>query len=126
MELALTRALGARRTQLAQLAKSRALTSPQNFIDDKRMALFSLSSRLEQDIRLSLTDKRGKFASLTASLEALNPMSVISRGYSAVYDNSGKLIKSVRQIEKGDRFTFRTTDGSVVGDVVEIIQDTKE
>ncbi len=126
MELALTRALGARRTQLAQLAKSRALTSPQNFIDDKRMTLFSLSTRLEQDIKLALTDKRSRFASLTASLEALNPMSVISRGYSAVYDNSGKLIKSVSQIEKGDRFTFRTTDGSVVGDVVEIMQDTKE
>ncbi len=124
MELALTRAVGARRTQLSQLAKSRALTSPQNFIDDKRMTLFALSTRLEQDIKLTLTDKRGKFASLTASLEALNPMSVISRGYSAVYDNSGKLIKSVSQIEKGDRFTFRTTDGSVVGDVVEIVQDT--
>ncbi len=123
MELALTRAVSTRRTQLSQLAKSRALTSPQNFIDDKRMALFSLSTRLEQDIKLTLTDKRGKFASLTASLEALNPMSVISRGYSAVYDNSGKLIKSVRQIEKGDRFTFRTTDGNVVGDVVEIIED---
>ena len=126
MDLALTRAVGARRTQLSQLAKSRALTSPQNFIDDKRMTLFSLSTRLEQDMKLALTDKRGSFASLTASLEALNPMSVISRGYSAVYDDSGKLIKSVNQIEKGDRFTFRTTDGSVVGDVVEIVRDTED
>lgn len=126
MDLALTRVIGARRTQLAQLSKSRALTSPQNFIDDKRMSLLTLSARLEQDIKLTLTDKRGKFASLTASLEALNPMSVISRGYSAVYDDKGKLIKSVSQINKGDRFTFRTTDGSVVGDVVEIMQDMKE
>lgn len=125
MELALTRSIGARRSQLAQLSKSRALTSPQNFIDDKRMLLLSLSARLEQEMKLSLTQKRAGFASLTASLEALNPMSVISRGYSAVFDGDGKLIKSVRQIEKGDRFTFRTTDGSVVGDVVEIMQDKK-
>lgn len=126
MQLALTKTLDVRRTQLSQLAKSRALTSPQNFIDDKRMVLLSMSTRLEQDMKLALTEKRGKFASLTASLEALNPMSVIARGYSAVYDESGKLIKSVSQIEKGDRFTFRTTDGSVVGDVVDIVRDTED
>ena len=90
------------------------------------MLLLSLSGRLEQEMKLSLTDKRGRFASLTASLEALNPMSVISRGYSAVFGDDGKLIKSVKQIEKGDRFTFRTTDGSVVGEAVEIIKEPKD
>lgn len=126
MELALTKNIGMRRTQLSQLAKSRALTSPQNFIDDKRMVLLSLASRMEQEMKLSLTDKRGRFASLTASLEALNPMSVISRGYSAVFDDSGKLIKSTRQIKKGDRFRFRTTDGSVIGEAIEVAPDKKE
>ena len=115
MELALSKSVSQRRSELSRLKASRALTSPQNFIDDKRMALVTLSSRLEQDMKLSLTDKRGRFASLTASLEALNPMSVISRGYSAVFDGSGKLIKSVKQINVGDSFTFRTTDGTVEG-----------
>lgn len=123
MELSLTKNIGMQRTRLEQLAKSRALTSPQNFIDDKRMAVLSLAGRMEQGIKLSLTDKRGKFASLTASLEALNPMSVISRGYSAVFDDSGKLVKSTKQIKKGDRFKFRTTDGSVLGEAVEVITD---
>ncbi len=125
MELALTKNIGMQRTRLEQLAKSRALTSPQNFIDDKRMAVLSLAGRMEQGIKLSLTNKRGRFASLTASLEALNPMSVISRGYSAVFDDSGKLVKSTKQIKKGDRFKFRTTDGSVIGEAVEVITDKK-
>ena len=125
MELALTKRISTGRNSLATLAKSRALTSPKNFIDDKRMAVLSLSNSLEREMKLSLTAKRGRFASLTASLEALNPMSVISRGYSAVFDNSGKLIKSVRQIEKGQRFTFRTTDGSVVGEAVDIVPETE-
>jgi len=123
MELALTKNIGMQRTRLEQLARSRALTSPQNFIDDKRMAVLSLAGRMEQGIKLSLTNKRGRFASLTASLEALNPMSVISRGYSAVFDDSGRLVKSTKQIKKGDRFKFRTTDGSVLGEAVEVITD---
>ena len=126
MELALTKSIAARRNELARLSKTRALTSPQNFIDDKRMLLVSLSGRLEQEMKLSLTGKRARFASLTASLEALNPMSVISRGYSAVFGGDGKLIRSVGQIKEGDRFTFRTTDGSVVGEAVEIIKETKD
>ncbi len=123
MEASLAKSIATKRTALTQLASGRALTSPQNFIDDKRMLLISLSERMEQSMRLVLTAKRGSFASLTASLEALNPMSVISRGYSAVFCEDGKLIKSVAQLKKGDRFTFRTVDGSVVGETTEIIKD---
>lgn len=125
MELSLSKSLSARRSELAVLAKSRALTSPQNFIDDKRMALLSLSGELEKVMKLELTSRRARFASLTASLEALNPMSVISRGYSAVFDNTGRLVKSVKQLSLGDRFTFRTVDGSVVGEAVEINENTE-
>ncbi len=121
MELALTKKMGVYRDELARLKSSRALTSPQNFIDDKRMAVLSLSGTLEAQMKLMLTNKRGQFASLTASLEALNPMSVISRGYSAVFTDDGGLIKSVKQIKEGDRFTFRTTDGTVSGRAEEIV-----
>jgi len=126
MELALTKRIGANRDSLARLKASRALTSPKNFIDDKRMAVLSLSGMLEQEMKLSLTNKRGQFTSLTASLEALNPMSVISRGYSAVFDEGGKVVKSVKQIKKGDLFTFRTTDGTVKGRAEEISEAKKE
>ena len=85
------------------------------------MAVLSLSGTLEAQMKLMLTNKRGQFASLTASLEALNPMSVISRGYSAVFTDDGGLIKSVKQIKEGDRFTFRTTDGTVSGRAEEIV-----
>ena len=126
MELSLSRSVSIRRGELARLKESRALTSPQYFIDDKRMALLSLGTLLEQDMKISLTEKRGNFARLTASLEALNPMSVISRGYSAVFGEDGKLIKSVTQINEGDSFTFRTTDGTVRGRAEEITPECKQ
>ncbi|MBQ8509046.1 MAG: exodeoxyribonuclease VII large subunit [Clostridia bacterium] len=122
MELSFSKQLSAYRGALANLSGSRALTSPQNFIDDKRMALLSLSGELENVMKLELSGKRAEFASLTASLQALNPMSVIARGYSAVFGEDGKLIRSVEQLDKGDRFTFRTMDGEVIGETVEIIR----
>ena len=125
MELALTRRIKAGREELSELASSRALTSPKNFVDDKRMALLALSNELESRIKLGLSAKRADFSSLTASLEALNPMSVISRGYAAVFTEDGELVKSVAQLETGDKFLLRTSDGRVRGEVMEIIRDEK-
>ena len=119
MELALTKKIKACREELSDLSSSRALTSPQSFIDDKRMALDSLSKELESSLKLGIAAKRSDFAALTASLEALNPMSVISRGYAAVFIGN-KVVKSVDQLDKGERFTLRLSDGSVRGEVMEI------
>ena len=119
MELALFKRIKLCREELAGLSGSRALTSPQSFIDDKRMALDSLSKELESSLKLGIASKRADFASLTASLEALNPMSVISRGYAAVFIGN-KVVRSVDQLDKGERFTMRLSDGSVRGEVMEI------
>ena len=119
MELALTKKIKACREELSDLSSSRALTSPQSFIDDKRMTLDSLSKELESSLKLGIAAKRSDFAALTASLEALNPMSVISRGYAAVFIGN-KVVKSVDQLDKGERFTLRLSDGSVRGEVMEI------
>ncbi len=126
MELSFTRTLHGRREELAQLASSRVLTSPRNVLDDRRMKLIAASGELEQKMKLLMSAKRGSFASLTASLDALNPLSVISRGYSAVFDERGMLIKSVKQVKPGDRFAFRTADGRVIGEAKEIIENDGE
>ena len=126
MELALTKMIKSCRGELAALSGSRALTSPQNFIDDRRMALDSLSGELESSLKLGLASKRADFAALTASLQALNPMSVISRGYAAVFIGDGELVKSTKQLDKGERFTLRLSDGLVRGEVMEIEEEKTE
>ncbi len=125
MELSFSKQNTARRNLLRSYQASRALTSPKNFIDDKRMAVLSLGNQLEQNMKISLTARRGRFASLVASLEALNPMSVISRGYCAVFDGEKGLVRSIKQIKPGDEFTVKTSDGSIIGKTVEVIEDKK-
>ena len=54
--------------------------------DDKALDVVSVDC----DTFSTIAVYEGAGIRLTAKLEALNPMSVISRGYSAVFDNSGK------------------------------------
>jgi len=120
MENALTRQIRADRDRLTSFSRSRVMTSPQNFIDDKRVLLMSLANETESKMTVAVGRKREKFVSLTASMEALNPMAVISRGYAAVFDGEKRVIKSVGQVRQGDRVTLCLSDGRIVGEVKEI------
>lgn len=105
------------RQRLNELAGKRVLNTPDYIVDDRRFQLMNLDARMENGMKYSLSLKKEVFARYTSKLEALNPMSVISRGYSAVFSDSGQLIKSVDQVEVGDRLNFKTVDGSVSAEV---------
>ncbi|MBE6605472.1 MAG: exodeoxyribonuclease VII large subunit [Ruminococcaceae bacterium] len=113
MELSLTKKLEASRRRLEGAAKSRVLSNPKYLVEDKRMMLLNTSGRLDNSFFISFEKKKQEFALKTARLEALNPMSVISRGYSAVFLGDGTLVKSVDQVKCGDTFAFKTADGEV-------------
>ena len=57
--------------------------------------------------------KRAEFQYKTAKMEALNPLAVVARGYSAVFDEKGVLVKSISQLAPGDGVSFALTDGKV-------------
>ncbi len=105
------------RQKLNELAGKRVLNTPDYIVDDRRFQLMNLDARMENGMKYSLSIKKEAFARYTSKLEALNPMSVISRGYSAVFSDGGQLIKSVDQVEVGDRLNFKTVDGTVSAEV---------
>ena len=117
MLLLLNNNLKNRRKRVEELASRRVLNSPSYIIDDRRLALLTLTGKMESAQKILIADKKQRFVSLTAKLEALNPMSVISRGYSAVFSDDGRIIKSVNDVNVGDGFSFVTTDGTVKGRV---------
>ena len=80
-------------------------------MDDRRLLLDSLSASLDGAVSNTLERKKLIFEKSLKHIEALNPISIISRGYSAVFAKDGSLVKSVDSINIGDEVSFRTTDG---------------
>ena len=113
----LTQVIARHRDQLNNLAASRALTNPMNVLDDKRMQIASLSERmaLAEMNTLSLLDARMRAS--VGKLDALNPLSILSRGYSAVYGNDGSIIKSASQMEIGQTVTLHVADGEADAEI---------
>jgi exodeoxyribonuclease VII large subunit len=116
----LTQVIARRREYLKRLSDSRALRNPMNFIDDKRMHLSTLTERLALSQTNSLSIKQAQLKAIAGKMEALNPLSVLSRGYSAVYGENGEIIKHTDQLAPGASITFRLADGEADAQIREV------
>lgn len=111
--------------RLKALSASRALTSPMNTIDDRSMTLLSLSERLNRAAERVVLSKKSDMERSAAALNALNPLSILSRGYSAVFSGS-KVIKSVNDVKVGEEIVMKLRDGDITAAAVKITPNKNE
>lgn len=100
------------RQRLLRSSTSRSLRSPMHTVEDRRMAVASLAQRMDPAMGRELEKRRGALAAAGGALGALNPMSVLTRGFCAAFSGAGQLIKSVGQVAAGDEITIQMTDGT--------------
>lgn len=103
---ALRRELKSLRQRLVDLSQKRVMQSPKNYIDDKRMQLDFLSSRLCAALPKKLASSRERYIRLAAALDAMSPLKVLGRGYAIACGPDG-VVKNASDVHKGDRITVR-------------------
>ena len=108
------------RAGLDRLAVSRVLTSPEGAYRLRRETVTGLEKRLNLSMSRHLTNKRQSMERGAASLGALNPLSVLGRGYALVQTEEGRVIPTAAELTVGDRVNLRFADGSAKVSVEEI------
>lgn len=98
---------------LRMLAQSRILQKPEYLLDPVRMRLSDASGRLDRAVGLQHERKKERLARQCASLEALNPLGVLARGYAAVSNAEQQTVTRAAQIRAGEPLTVRFSDGTV-------------
>lgn len=97
---------------LGQITASRVFTRPEQMLDHFRMHLDEREADLNRAIEQTLLQRKQSTASMAGKLQALNPLSILSRGYATV-SRDGASITSVKQINDNDTLDIRMADGSV-------------
>ena len=120
MAAALQRQLKNARKHLDLLASSAALQSPEGYIKQQRKTLDINRNKLIQAQERLLAIYRKQHVAFAAKLDAMSPLKVLTRGYSVVQDLHGDLIKSVKQVEIGERLCIGMGDGSLHATVMDI------
>lgn len=118
----LLRQLKASQRHLDMLASSPAMQQPDGYILQRRSNLEMLQNRLIAAQNTNLARAYNRFVANTSKLDAMSPLKVLSRGYSLTTDNSGCVLKSVKQVRTDEQIQVRLNDGilhATVNDVKE-------
>lgn len=108
---AMSKKLATLRAKLDSITSKRVMLDPMVSIDDRRIELDRYRDRLISEQERINQQKKHELLRLAASLDAMSPLKVLSRGYAIAADGEGKVIKSISSVNKGDMLSLRLTDG---------------
>ena len=124
MAASVNRQIVSARKRLNMLSCSPALLSPTGYLDQKRQNLMRIQERMiAAQIRFVDRKKQG-FIGLTAKLDAMSPMKVLTRGYAMTQKDSGEVVRSVRQTDVGDTLRISLSDGQLCATVTEVKENS--
>lgn len=126
MASSLARQIKNAKRHLAVLASSGSLKSPDGYLRLRREALSSVTSRLAASGQRVLDKRRQHFVGLTAKLDAMSPLKVLTRGYAITQREDGALLRSVKQIGRGEQVHVTLGDGKLTATVSEIKENCYE
>ena len=115
-----TRQLKNARRQLNMLAQSPSLTSPEQYIIQRKKALELLKGRIFTAQTRVIHAHKQRFIAATAKLDAMSPLKVLTRGYAMAQDEEKNLVRSVKQTKPGDQLYISVSDGVLTTTVTEI------
>lgn len=119
MANALGRQIKASRQHLKVLSESQSLKSPTGYLEQRRRNLQLLQNRLAAAQNASLARCKQRYIANISKLDAMSPLKVLTRGYSMAQTEDGTLLRSVSQVELGQRISVSLSDGRISATVME-------
>lgn len=96
--------------KLSLIKEKLKMRSPSAIIDDRMATVDSLLARAAVSVDRQFSREAARFAAAAGKLDALSPLKVLARGYS-IAKTDDRIIKSVSELNTGDRITLRLSDG---------------
>ena len=119
MTTALSRQLRSARQHLDVLSGSPALRSPTGYLEQKGKTLELLKNRLISAENQNINRNKQRYIGLTAKLDAMSPLKVLTRGYAMAQTEDGNVLRSVTQAEIGERISVSLSDGILSATVMD-------
>lgn len=119
---ALTRQIRACALQLKTLSNNPYLKSPKGYLEQQSKLLDSLTVHMIAAGDKVLHNKKQQYVSLTAKLDAMSPLKVLTRGY-AMIQKDDKVVRSASELEPGDHINVRFSSNAAVAVVEELRGD---
>ena len=89
---------------------SAVFKEPLRKVNDNYQKIDTIIKSLDTLIKTKQEKEKTKYIELVSKLDALSPLKTLYRGYS-ITEKNGKVVKSVKELEKGDKVLVKLSDG---------------
>ena len=109
---ALKKKIEVMRLRYEKCMANRVFKEPLQKINERYITIDMKVKQMQNSITNKVKDHKAKMIELITKLDSLSPLKTLARGYSLTMDTSGKVVNSVKEIQKDDELTIRFQDGS--------------
>ena len=113
MNRSMTGTIRINRLRLKELNVRLSYLHPRHKLQDQQQRLIELEEELRTLMRDRVKEARHRLAIQIEKLNGLSPVRKLNQGFAYVEEADGGVVKSIRQVEKGDELTVYVTDGLI-------------
>lgn len=113
MNRSMTGTVRINRLRLKELDVRLSYLHPRHKLQDQQQRLIELEEELRTLMRDRVKEARHRLAIQIEKLNGLSPVRKLNQGFAYVEEADGGVVKSIRQVEKGDELTVYVTDGLI-------------
>ncbi len=113
MNRSMTGTIRINRLRLKELDVRLSYLHPRHELQDQQQRLIELEEELRTLMRDRVKEARHRLAIQIEKLNGLSPVRKLNQGFAYVEEADGGVVKSIRQVEKGDELTVYVTDGLI-------------
>lgn len=112
-----------KRIELMKMSYEKCMTrqafkNPTQKINEQYMLIDMKVKSLQNSILLKIKEDKTKFVKEVAKLDALSPLKTLTRGYSIISKQDGRIAKEVKDLSQGEKVSIRLSDGKVDAQVL--------
>jgi exodeoxyribonuclease VII large subunit len=105
------------RLKLSAIEARSVIQRPMTLVDQRRMDCELMADRATRAIHLMSERYRHNLKHIAASLQALSPLQVLSRGYSLTQTSNGRILRQADDVKPGDILKTQLASGVVYSHV---------
>ena len=124
LENAVLRQLRAAKAHYQSLSSATVLKDPRKYVHLRRDNLKLITAHLCAAQQHTTSSKKQRYISLTAKMDALSPLKVLTRGYALVQSASGDVVRSVQQLKNEDFVDITLSDGNVTAKIINVRENS--
>ena len=114
------------RLRLKEMETRLSYLHPRHKLQEQQQRLAELEDELRQLMDDRVKEARYRLAIQIEKMNGLSPIRKLNQGFSYVEEADGSVIKSIRQVKKGDELTVYVTDGLIQTSVEAVQNKTYE